>query len=132
MKFKELAAATLIVTLGLGALPANAQGNDKGVVVDRTAIEQALTEKAQADNASRDSIRTLLQREDVKAMAGNMGLDVRRAEGAVSTLQGADLDRVAAQAATANDLLAAGGRTTVTISLVALLLIIIIIILVTN
>ncbi|MEO8360580.1 MAG: hypothetical protein ABI672_11165, partial [Vicinamibacteria bacterium] len=130
MKLKELAAATLAVILGLGALPANAQ--DKGVVVDRSAIEQALTEKAQADNVSRDSIRTLLQREDVKAMAGNMGLDVRRAEGAVSTLQGTDLDRVAAQAATANDLLTTGGATTITISLVAVLLIVIIIILLTN
>lgn len=126
MKIKELVVATLVFSLSLGSLPANAQ--ETGVVVDRAAIEQALTQRVLSDEGARDSIRTLLSREDVKAMAGELGLDVRRASNAVSTLEGAELQRVASRAVAANDLLTGGS--TVQISLVTLLLIIIIIILV--
>ncbi len=126
MKIKELVVATLVFSLSLGSLPANAQ--ETGVVVDRAAVEQALTQRVLSDEGARDSIRTLLSRDDVRAMAGGMGLDVRRASNAVSTLEGAELQRVASRAVAANDLLTGG--TTVQISLVALLLIIIIIVLV--
>ncbi len=126
MKLKELAVAALVVAFAAGSSPAWAQ--QTSTVVDRAAVEQALQEKVVSDESARDSIRTLLNRDDVKAMAEGMGLDVRRAEGAVSALQGADLQRVTARATAANELLA-GGATTVTISLVAILLIVIIIIL---
>ncbi|MEO8501256.1 MAG: hypothetical protein ABI565_10100 [Vicinamibacteria bacterium] len=128
MKLRELAAATLVAALAFGSQPAFAQS---APVVDRAAIDQALGAKVQSDESARDSVRTLLGRDDIKAMAEGMGLDIRRATNAVSSLEGADLQRVSVQATAANDLLA-GGRTTITISLVALLLIIIIIILVTN
>ncbi len=128
MNLKKLAAATLVLALGFGSQPAFAQ---QAVVTDRAAVDQALSARAAADESSRDAIRTLLGRDDVKEMADRMGLDVRRATNAVSSLEGADLQRVSERAVAANDLLT-GGRTTVTISLVALLLIIIIIILVAN
>ncbi len=129
MKLRELAATTLVLTLAFGSQPAYAQ--QKSTVVDRATVEQALAEKVQSDESARDSIRVLLNREDVKAMAGELGLDVRRATLAVASLEGADLQRVNARATAASELLS-GGRTTVTISLVALLLIIIIIILVAD
>jgi hypothetical protein len=62
-------------------------------------------------------------------MAGEMGLDVRRAEGAVAALQGAELQQAAVRATAARDLLVGGATGTVQISLVSLLLIIIIVIL---
>ena len=127
MRIKEMIVAALVVSLGLGSLPANAQ--EAGVVVDRAAVQQALTQKVLSDETAREAIRTLLGRADVKAMGGDMGLDVRRATMAVSSLEGADLQRAAARATAANDILA-GGATTVSISLVALLLIIIIVILI--
>jgi hypothetical protein len=126
MKLKELAVATLVLAVAAGSSPVWAQ--QTSTVVDRVAVEQALQEKVVSDESARDSIRTLLGRDDVKAMAEGMGLDVRRAQGAVSSLEGADLQRVNARATAANDLLA-GGATTVTISLVAVLLIVIIVIL---
>ncbi len=126
MKLKDLAVAALAVAFAAGSSPAWAQQTP--TVVDRAAVDQALGEKVVSDEAARDSIRTLLGRDDVKAMAEGMGLDVRRAEGAVSALEGADLQRVNARATAANELLA-GGTTTIKISLVAILLIIIIIIL---
>jgi len=126
MKLKDLAVAALVVAFAVSSSPAWAQ--QTSTVVDRAAVDQAIGEKVVSDEAARDSIRTLLNRDDVKAMAEGMGLDVRRAEGAVSSLEGADLQRVTARATAANELLA-GGATTITISLVAILLIVIIIIL---
>ncbi len=128
MKLKKLAVAALITALGFGSQPAFAQ---QAVVVDRAAVDQALGAKVLSDESARDAVRTLLARDEVKAMAENMGLDLRRANTAVSTLQGADLQRVSDRAAVANDMLP-GGRQTVTISLVAVLLIVIIIILVAD
>lgn len=128
MKIKELAASFLVASLAFGASPAMAQNT--GVVVDRAGLDQALAHRASSDEGARDTIRTLLARQDVKALAGDMGLDIRQASNAVSSLQGAELQRVAARATAANDMMAGG--TTVQISLVAILLIVIIIILVAN
>jgi hypothetical protein len=127
MKLKELAVAALVAALT--SLSTKASAQPAPTVVDRAALDQALGEKVTSDESARDSIRTLLGREDVQAMAQGAGLDVRRAVTGVSTLQGADLQRVASRAAAANDLLA-GGATTLHISLVVILLIAIIIILV--
>ena len=96
-------------------------------MVNHAEIDQALAAKTQGDEGARESIRALLGRAEVRAMADEMGLDLRRAEGAVSTLEGRDLTRVANQAAAANDLLVGGQD--FRISLVAILLIIIIVIL---
>ncbi len=126
MKLKTFAVAALAAIFAAGSLPASAQ--QTSTVVDRAAVDQAVGEKVASDESARASIRTLLGRDEVKAMAEGMGLDVRRAEGAVSSLEGSDLQRVSARATAANDLLA-GGATTITISLVAILLIVIIIIL---
>jgi hypothetical protein len=126
MRLKELAALTLVVSLTVGSLPAQAQ--DTGAVVDRAALDQALVAKAQSDETDRGAIRDLLRRDDVKAMVGGMGVDVKRAESAVASLDGRELQDAAVQARAANDLLV-GGAQTIQISVVTLLLIIIIIIL---
>jgi len=128
MKIKEFAVSMLVVSLGLGALPAIAQ--DAISVVRRGDLEQAMALKVRSDEGARDIIRTLLAREEVKALAGEMGVDVRLASNAVSSLQGAELQRVADRAAAVNDMMAGG--TTIQISLVAILLIVIIIILLAN
>jgi len=70
----------------------------------------------------------LLQRDDVRAMAQEAGLDLRRAEAALDTLEPTELQDLAQQAAAIESGLA-GGDTVIRISLVALLLIIIIVIL---
>jgi len=126
MKRKKLAVVVLVAAFLAKASPSWAQQSP--AVVDRAGVDQALAEKVSSDESARDSIRALLERDDVKAMAEGAGLDVRRAASAVSTLEGKDLQRVASQAAAANELLA-GGDVTISISLVALLLIVIIVIL---
>jgi hypothetical protein len=126
MKLKELAVAALTVSLTLGSLPAHAQ--ETAVVVDRAAMEQALSGRAHSDSADREVVRTLLRRDDVRAMVGDLGVDLRRAESAVATLEGRDLQNAAARARAAHEMLS-GGAQTIQISVVTLLLIIIIVIL---
>jgi hypothetical protein len=99
-----------------------------GSLATQADLDNAIAKTLGQEDAARRTITTLLQREDVRSMAGSYGLDVRRAEAAVSTLQGEELQRLSLLAANADAQLA-GGTQTITISLVALLLIVIIIIL---
>jgi hypothetical protein len=73
-------------------------------------MDQALAERTEATLAKRQTIRTALQQPDVQRVAERLGLDVARAEAAVATLEGSDLDRAAAQAQVVNDEIA-GGQT---------------------
>ena len=92
-------------------------------------LDQAMARALVQEDAARNTITTLLQREEVRSLAEGYGLDVRRAEAAVGTLQGDELQRLSVLAADANQQLAGGDRV-ISISLVALLLIIIIVILI--
>jgi hypothetical protein len=124
MKLKPIAIGLLVVSLLSATQPTVAQER----VVDRAAVEQVLFERVQGEAASRAAVRRLLDRDEVRRMSGDLGLDLRRAETAVATLQGPELERVAQQARAANELLS-GGAQTIQISVVTLLLIIIIVIL---
>ena len=79
-------------------------------IVDAAGMDQALAERAQAMQAKRQTIRTALQQPDVQKVADRLGLDIARADAAVATLDGGELDRAAAQAQAVNDEIA-GGQT---------------------
>ena len=98
-------------------------------VVDPAEMRQAIADQTAADQKNRDAVLGVLHRSEVRDLANRLGLSVTRAEGAVSTLDSAELARVADTARTADAQLA-GGSTTVAISLTTLLLIIIIVLLV--
>jgi len=91
-------------------------------------LDNALAKALVQEDAARNTITTLLQRDEVRSLAEGYGLDVRRAEAAVGTLQGDELQRLSLLAADADYQLAGGDRVT-SISRVALLLIVIIVIL---
>ena len=97
----------------------------------RDDLHLAVTRSLAQDDAARNSVRTLLRRDEFQTVAAAYGLDARRAEAAVGTLSPAELRRVSALAAKADSQLS-GGSQRVSISLVSLLLIIIIVILVAN
>jgi len=125
-----------IVLVGLLALSSPAARSDDrpaGPVpsgpVSQAQLDQAITTKLHDEDASRQTIRRLLQREDVQRLARGYGLDARRAEAAVGTLSGDELRRLAAQAAVVDSQLAGGDELVIRMSLVALLLIVIIVIL---
>lgn len=79
-------------------------------VVESQGMDQALSARAAATEAKRQTVRTALQQPDVQRVAERLGLDVARAQAAVATLDGGELDRAAAQAQTVNDEIA-GGQT---------------------
>ena len=97
----------------------------------QSAIDAALQQKVSDTAADRETVLRLLERPEVKELAGNMGLDLQRAEGAISTLEGQQLTELAAQARQIDESLA-GGQSRITISttliIIALLLLILLIV----
>lgn len=98
-------------------------------VVDPTALRQAIADQAATDQQNRDAVIGVLQQSQVRELAGRLGLNVTRAENAVSTLDSAELASLAESARVA-DVQLTGGANTIVISTTTLLLIIIIVILV--
>jgi cell division protein FtsL len=121
---RRLVAVCLVVLIAAPA--ARAQQS----VIGKSALEQAVQERVQQEQADRQAIASLLRRAEVRDIAARAGLSIEKAEAAVSTLQGDDLKELANQARQAeNDL--AGGATVVitTTAIIVILLIIIIIVL---
>ena len=125
MRISQQLVALVLLPAMLVAAPAFAQ---QARIADASALQQALAAQAAGEDAQRDVIRRVLDRADVKELAGRMGLNVADASTAVATLSGADLN-AAAQHAQAMEQALAGGAATVVISLTTLLLVLIIVIL---
>ena len=110
---------------------ATAASTDDQHVADTAALRKAVVAKASVDRENRKAIATVLDRRDVQAVAKKMGLDVKRAQSAVTTLEGTQLADLAALARNAdNDL--AGGDKTIAISVTTLLLLLILIVLIVD
>ena len=99
--------------------------------VDPGAIAGAVAQHAAAQDADRAAVRDALTRPEVREIASHMGVDLTRADAAVATMSGADLQQAASAARQVNSSLV-GGASTIVIStttiIIALLIIIIIII----
>jgi len=120
----------LVGMLALSGTPAHSADSVVSLATQAD-LDNAIAKTLAQEDAARSTITTLLQRDEVRSMVEGYGLDVRRAEAAVSTLQGDELQRLSLLAANA-DLQLAGGDQIISISLVTLLLIVIIVILVTR
>ncbi|HSF19665.1 MAG TPA: hypothetical protein VLK65_29360 [Vicinamibacteria bacterium] len=115
------------VSIVLAVTPAIAQDSH---VVDREAMEDALAEHIGDDEMQREAVLRLLQDSHVRELAGELGLDLKRAEAAVDTLEGEELVELAAMAGTAEAGLSGGesitlSTTTIIIALLVLILIIV-------
>jgi hypothetical protein len=121
------------VFLGMLALsgPLAHSADSVAGLATQTDLDNAIVRTLAQEDAARSTITTLLQRADVRSMAESRGLDVQRAEAAVSTLQGDELQQLSLLAADANTQLS-GGDQVVSISLVTLLLIVLIVVLLAN
>lgn len=113
----------------LATLPALAQDAH---VVGEVELHEAVVQQTTADEAKREMIRSLLRRGEVRDLAQARGLDIVRAENAVASLQGPELQRVAGFAAQAHTALAGGADQIIigTTTLVIILLIVIILLLI--
>jgi predicted DsbA family dithiol-disulfide isomerase len=84
-------------------------------VIGQSTLDQAVQQRVSQEQADRDAIRSVLQRAEVRDIAAKVGISVEKAQAAVSTLQGKDLQQAAQQARQVqNDL--AGGATSDVIS----------------
>lgn len=81
----------------------------------QAALDAAIQQHTAATAADRDAIARVLDRAEVQAVAGRVGLDLRQAKSAIATLDDAQLSQVATQARQVDQALA-GGASNVTIS----------------
>ena len=97
----------------------------------QSAIDAALQQHVAAADADRAAVLRLLERAEIKAVASEAGLDLRKATSAVATLNAAELAQVAAQAQQVDQALA-GGQSRIVISttllIIALLVLIVLIV----
>lgn len=135
----QLRNATLVAVLSLGLAGAGAAqtptaGASAATPPAHVASSEALDRLVAADlareNADRQAIRDLLQRSDVREIAAQNGLDIRKAEAAVSTLSGKELQDAAARARLAQDQLAGGSSITITTTTLIIILLVVILLIV--
>jgi hypothetical protein len=98
-------------------------------VIGKSTLDKAVQQRVTREQADRDAILSLLQRAEVREVAAKAGLSLDKAQTAVSTLQGADLQQAASQARQVqNDL--AGGASTIVISTTTIIIILLLVILI--
>jgi hypothetical protein len=120
--FAVVVFATMAAGLSLAGDPA------RHVVADQE-IQAQIDRQAGQATADREAIQTMLQRPEVRRIAGTAGLSLERANAAAAVLSGPSLQNLAAQARLVNSGLA-GGDSTVVISATALIIILLLIILI--
>ena len=98
-------------------------------VIGRAALDKAVQQRVSQDQADRDAILSLLQRQEVRDIAAKAGLSIEKAQTAVTMLHGKDLQQAAQQARQAQDN-HAGGASTIVISTTTIIIILLIIILI--
>jgi hypothetical protein len=108
----------------LVAPAASAQQNH---VIGKAGLEKALQDRVKQEQADRDAIRSLLQRKDVREVAGKAGLSMEKAERGLSLLDGNDLRQLADQARQAENGLTGGATVVITTTTIILILLVIII-----
>src|SRR5688572_25966268 len=96
----------------------------------QSALEAAVQQHVATASADREAVMRVLDRSEVKAVADSVGIDLRRATSAVSTLEGDELARVAAQARAVDTALAGGATVVVTTTMIIVALLVLILIIV--
>lgn len=128
MRMLTAVAAFALAFVVLGPAVAGAQSVH---VADRAALDRLVAGRVSQEVADRQVIHDVLHRPEVRGVAERAGIDIDRADAAVSTLSGSELKDVARRAREVDERLS-GGRSTVTISsttiIIALLLVILIIV----
>lgn len=128
---------TLVTVLSLGVAGAGAAQTPAGPpatspahVASTGALDELLAADLARQDADRQAIRDLLRRSEVRDIAARNGLDIRKAEAAVATLSGKDLQEAAARARFAQEQLAGGSSVTITTTTLIIILLVVILLIV--
>jgi len=126
----RMSARTFALVCSLALIPSFATAQTSHAA-SQSAIDAALQQKTTTAAGDREMVRQLLERPEIRAVAGHAGLDLKRAQDAVATLDEAQLAQVASQARQVEQSLA-GGQSKITISttflIIALLVLILLIV----
>jgi hypothetical protein len=102
-------------------------------VVAENEIQERIDQRVDQATADREAIQILLQREDVRRIAGAAGLDLERASAAAATLSGPSLEALAAQARSLGaGAGVVGGEQRIVLTSTAIIIILLILILLLN
>lgn len=93
------------------------------------ALDAAVQDHVASRTADREAVQRVLARPEVRKVAGDAGIDLRRAEQAVATLDPAALAEVAVQARQVEQALA-GGQSTITFTTTTIIIVLLLIILI--
>ncbi len=120
----------LVCLFLIGILVPQVSDAQSAHVASQAAIDAALQQKVDSTDADRARVLQLLERPEVREVARESGIDLRRAQSAVATLSPADLAAVMTRATAVEESLA-GGQSRITISttflIIGLLLLIVLI-----
>jgi hypothetical protein len=98
-------------------------------VIGTSALDKAVQERVARVQADRQAVTSLLQRAEVRQIADRAGVSLEKAQAAVSTLEGSELEQLASQArAVQNDL--AGGQSAIVISTTTIIIVLLIVLLI--
>ncbi len=125
-----LARKILVFPLMVLMMASSSAFADAQHLVSPSQLAAAVADHVARQDADRAAIREALARPEVQTMATSMGIDLARANAAVDTVAGAELERAATAARQVNQRLVGGASTivisTTTIIIVLLLLIVLI------
>ena len=127
-----LAAAALfasVLTVSAQEPATGAPAPATATVAPSALLDALVAEQVRADEANRKVVHDVLSRSEVRELAEKSGLDLERARQAVSTLDGAELEEIAAQARRVDASLA-GGASTLVISTTTIIIILLVVILI--
>jgi len=120
----------VLLTIWLVIAPATARAQ-QAHVVDQATLDRAVAAQAQQADADRQVIRRMLHHQQVREIAARAGIELTRAETAVATLDGAELQQIATRARAVDDSLAGGqGRVTISTTMIIIGLLVLILIVV--
>ena len=115
----------ILLTLAAAAPRLHAQSTH---VASQAALDAAIQQHLDDTTAQREAVLRVLTRDEVKAVAGRVGIDLTTAATAVASLSGDDLKAAASQAQQVEQALA-GGASTVVISTTTIIIALLVIIL---
>ena len=90
-------------------------------MADQATLDQVVADHVQQTGDDREAILRVLEIDQVRKLAEGVGLDLKRVEAAVATLDDVEVGVIAAQARMVNDALV-GGQSNVTISTTAIII----------
>jgi len=121
-------AVSAAIVIAVVAAGTSLAGETQRHVVGGPEIQARIDQQISQVDADRQAVQTLLQRPEVRQIAGSAGLDLERAAAAASVLSGPSLEKVAAQARVVDTVLA-GGDEKIVLSATAIIIILLILIL---